>query len=92
MLENGDFLFFSYFVEIVHIQLPHERGKFLMLEILGQNLIFKKILIFDDKAVPIVSPLNDMTVLFIFQNLIGLHYKVRDLLSAVHTLFVNIGL
>ena len=63
MFENWDFLFFAYFVKIVHVELPHEGRKFLMLEIFGQNLVFKKILIFNNEAVAIISPLYDMTVL-----------------------------
>lgn len=92
MFEDWDFLFLADFVEIVHIELSYEGRKLLMFEILGQNLILKEILVFYDKAIAIISPLNDMTILLVLQNLIGLHYEIGDLLSAVHPLLIDVGL
>jgi hypothetical protein len=60
VLENRDFLFLSNFMKIIHIKLPHKRRKLAMLKILRKNLVLKQFLIFNYKADPSFSPLNNM--------------------------------
>lgn len=39
MFEDGDLFLFADFMKIVHVELANEGRKFIMLEILGQDLI-----------------------------------------------------
>jgi len=39
------------FVEIVHVELPYERRKVVMFEVLGKNLFAEKVYVFDYKSV-----------------------------------------
>ncbi len=86
MFEDGDFLFLSNFVKVVHVKLTDERRKLFMLEVFGEYFILKEVLVLHDEAGPIVCPLYYVPVLLLFQNLVGLHYKIRNLLLPVHSL------
>lgn len=92
MLKDRNFFFLSDFVKIIHVELSDEGRKLFMLEVFGQYFVFEKILIFDDEAVSIISPLNDMRIPFIFQYFVGLHDKIGYFLLAMHTFFVGVGL
>ena len=76
MLKDRNFLFFTYFVEIVHVELPDKRRELLMFEIFGKNFILKQFLILNDEAISVISPLDNMTVLFLFKDLICLDDEV----------------
>ena len=76
MLKDRNFLFFTYFVEIVHVELPDKRRELLMFEIFGKNFILKQFLILNDEAISVISPLDNMTILFLFKDLICLDDEV----------------
>lgn len=86
MLEDGDFLLLADLVEVVHVELPDEGGELLVLEVLGQDLVFEEVLVLHDEAVPVVRPLNYVAVLLLLQYPVGLIDEVRNLLLAVHPL------
>lgn len=70
MLEDRNLLFLANLVEIIHIELPNKRRELLMFEIFGKNLILKQILILHNEAISVISPLDDMTVLFFLKDLV----------------------
>jgi hypothetical protein len=55
-------------------------------EVFGQNLVLKEIFILHNEAVSTVRPLDNMIVLLLFKDLIGLHNEVRDLLLSMQPL------
>lgn len=48
-----------------------------MFEILGKDLVFKPVFIFDYKGVTLVGPLDDIRVDWVLQNPISLDDEVR---------------
>ena len=56
-----------------------------MFEVFGQYLIFKELLVFDNKAATVVGPLNSMVVSLVLQDLIGLHDKIGNLLFTMYS-------
>lgn len=65
MLKYGDLFFFPNFVEVIHVELPDKRRKLAMFEVLGQYLFGEFILVFDNEAVALVSPLHNIAIPFI---------------------------
>jgi hypothetical protein len=55
-------------MEIIHIELTDKRGEFSMFEIFGQDLILKQIFILNNEAVSLISPFDNMTILFFLFN------------------------
>lgn len=86
MFEDGNLFFFANFVEIVHVELAYERRKLFVFEIFREDLVFKEILMLDDEAGAIVSPLDYMAVPFIFQYFVSLHDEVGNVLFLVDSL------
>jgi hypothetical protein len=68
MFKDGNLLLFAYFVEVVHIQLPNKRWKFTMFKILWKNLFGEFLFVFNDKAIPLISPFNDVAIFFILNS------------------------
>lgn len=62
VFENGDLFFLTNFVEVVHVELANEGGKFAMLKVLGENLFHEFLLVLDNEAVPFIRPLHDDTI------------------------------
>lgn len=60
-----------------------------MFEIFGKNLILKQFLIFDNEAISVIGPLDDMTVLFLFKDLVCLDDEVGDLLLAMDSFLTS---
>ena len=65
MFKNGDLLFLSNFVEVIHVELADEGGKFAVLEIFGEYLLHKLLLVLDDEAVAFIRPLHNVAIPFI---------------------------
>ena len=86
MFENGYLFFLANFMEIVHVELSHERWKFFMLKIFREYLVFEHIFIFNYKTVPIVCPFNDMTILTLLQYSVSLYDEIWYILFAMHLL------
>lgn len=76
MLEDRNLLFFANFVKIIHIELPDKRGELLMFEIFGKNLILKQFLILNNEAISVISPLDNMIILFFLENFVCLAYEI----------------
>ena len=76
MLKDRNFLFVADLVEVVHVELPDKRRELLMFEIFGKNFILKQFLILNDEAISVISPLDNMTILFLFKDLICLDDEV----------------
>lgn len=62
MLEDV-LLLASYLVEVVHVQLPHERGEVLVPEVDGQDLLLELLDVLDVEIVPQLAPHDDVGVL-----------------------------
>jgi hypothetical protein len=86
VLEDRDLLLLADLVEIVHIELTHEGGKLLVLEVLRQDLILELLLTLHDETVAVVRPLNYVRVPPVLQNAVGLYDEVRNVLLTVQTL------
>ena len=65
VLEDGDFLFFANFMEVIHVELAHERRELAVLEVFGQDLPRELLLVLHDEAVALVRPLHDAAVPFV---------------------------
>lgn len=76
MFKNWNLFFFSYFMEVIHIELPNKRGKFAVLKIFGKYLFHKFVLIFDNEAIAFISPLHNTAISLILQYFIGFHDKI----------------
>lgn len=80
MFEDRNLFLFANFVEIVHVELTYKGRELFMFEIFWEDLVLEEILMLHNKASSVVCPLNDMTVPLIFQYLVCLHDKVRNIL------------
>jgi len=53
----------AYFVKVIHVKLPHERGEVAVSEINGKNLLFKFLDLKNGKTGALFIPCNDLIVL-----------------------------
>ena len=53
----------SQLVKVVHVELSGEAGEFVVLEVLGQNNVFKLHYVSNDKALTVVTPTDDIFVI-----------------------------
>jgi len=85
MLKYRYLFFFANFVEIVHIELSHERRKLFMFEIFWQNLVLKEFFVAYNEAITTLHPVNNVTIASVLQNFVSLHDEVRNLLFAMNS-------
>ena len=78
VLKNRNFFLFSDLMKIIHVKLPHERRELFVFKIFGQNLVLKLILVFYNKGVALISPLDNVGVYGVFENAICFNDKVGD--------------
>lgn len=57
-------------VEVVHVQLPDERGEVIVFEVLREDLLPEESGVPDDKALPIFEPSYDVIDLFIIYDFV----------------------
>lgn len=57
-------------VEIVHVQLPDERGEVIVFEVLREDLLTEKSSVPDDKSLTIFKPSDDVIDLFIIYDFV----------------------
>ena len=67
MFEHASMIAEVRLVEVVHVELPHERGKPIMAEVFGQDDLFQFLLVEDPNALMLGIPVDDLGVL------LGLH-------------------
>lgn len=48
------------FVEVIHVQLSYKRREVVVLEVLRENVIAEKILLFNTEAITFFCPCNDI--------------------------------
>jgi len=74
------------FMEVVHIELAHERGEVIMFEILWQYILGKGITVFNAKAIAVLVPENDVLIICVVYYFVCFCQKVRNLITCWHTL------
>jgi hypothetical protein len=62
MLKDWNLFLFTNLVKVIHVELPDERGKLFMFKVFGQNLILEELFIFDNEAIAIICPFNDVVI------------------------------
>lgn len=53
------------FVEVVHVQLAHERREVIVLEVFGKHVFSEGVRVFDDKAIALMVPKHSVVVLLV---------------------------
>ena len=76
MFEDGYFLLFSDFVEIVHVELSNERWELFVFEVFGEDLVFEKLLVFYNECISLFGPFYDCVVYTVLEDAVGFYDEV----------------
>jgi hypothetical protein len=93
-LVNETFLVLSIsrLVEIVHVQLAHERREIIVFEILWQDVLCEGVRVLDAEAVRVLVPKHDVLVLTVVHDFVRLRQEVRHLVAGWHAMLVWVWL
>ena len=76
-------------VKVIHIQLPDETGKIIVLEVFGQYLIGKLIHLLHDECIAFLIPGDDVIGLGVTHDIICFHQKGRHVDVGVGATVLN---